>query len=142
MPSRAEATTLPSALGVIGLGRMAQALLLPLLEAGQLHPGAVCASVATEGSAARLTQVLGLHVGTDPRPCLAAPVLLLALKPQQLEGLLQALAPLPSPPPPPPGLERPLLVSVLAGVPLQRLHAAFPGWDVVRCVPKIGRAHV
>ena len=135
MPSRAEATTLPSALGVIGLGRMAQALLLPLLEDGQLQPAAVCASVATTASAGRLTQTLGLPVGTDPRPCLAAPVLLLALKPQQLEGLLQALAPLPSPPPPPPGLERPLLVSVLAGVPLQRLHAAFPGWDVVRCVP-------
>ena len=114
---------------------MAQALLLPLLEAGQLQPSAVHASVATEASAARLTQAIGVTVGTDPRPCLAAPVLLLALKPQQLNGLLQGLAPLPPAPPPPPGLARPLLVSVLAGVRLQRLHDAFPGWDVVRCVP-------
>lgn len=135
MPSRAEATTLPSALGVIGLGRMAQALLLPLLEDGQLQPSAVCASVATKASAERLTHILGLPVGTDPRPCLAAPVLLLALKPQQLDGLLRSLAPLPPPPPPPPGLDRPLLVSVLAGVTVQRLHDAFPGWEVVRCVP-------
>jgi len=135
MPSRAEVTALPSSLGVIGLGRMAQALLLPLLEAGQLQPSAVHASVATEASAERLTHAVGVTVGTDPRPCLAAPVLLLALKPQQLDGLLQRLAPLPPAPPPPPGLARPLLVSVLAGVRLQRLHDAFPGWDVVRCVP-------
>jgi len=136
MPSRAEVTPLlPCSLGVIGLGRMAQALLSPLLEDDRLLPSAVVASVATAASAERLTTELGVTVGVDARPCLAAPVLLLALKPQQLDGLLESLAPLPPPPPPPPGLPRPLLVSVLAGVALQRLHGAFPGWDVVRCVP-------
>jgi pyrroline-5-carboxylate reductase len=114
---------------------MAQALLQPLLEGGQLLPSAVVASVATEPSAERLRASLGVTVGVDPRPCLAAPVLVLALKPQQLDGLLQSLTPLPPPPSPPPGLARPLLVSVLAGVGLQRLQRSFPGWDVVRCVP-------
>jgi pyrroline-5-carboxylate reductase len=126
---------LTASLGVIGLGRMAQALLQPLLDDGQLLPSAVVASVATEASAERLRALLGVPVGLDARPCLAAPVLLLALKPQQLDGLLQTLAPLPPPPSPPPGLARPLLLSVLAGVGLQRLRGAFPGWDVVRCVP-------
>ncbi|MFW6731010.1 MAG: pyrroline-5-carboxylate reductase [Synechococcus sp.] len=136
MPSRAEdLPRLPASLGVIGLGRMAQALLQPLLEDGQLLPSAVVASVATEPSAEGLRASLGVTVGLDARPCLAAPVLLLALKPQQLDGLLQSLNPLPPPPSPPPGLTRPLLVSVLAGVGLQRLQGAFPGWDVVRCVP-------
>ena len=136
MPSRAEdLPRLPASFGVIGLGRMAQALLQPLLEDGQLLPSAVVARVATEASAERLRASLGVTVGLDARPCLAAPLLLLALKPQQLDGLLQSLNPLPPPPSPPPGLTRPLLVSVLAGVGLQRLQGAFPGWDVVRCVP-------
>lgn len=135
MLSRAEETALLSSLGVIGLGRMARALIVPLLEDGLLQPAAVCASVATEASAERASQTLGLPVGTDPRPCLGASVLLLALKPQQLDGLLKTLAPLPPAPPPPAGLDRPLLVSVLAGVRVQRLQEAFPGWDVVRCVP-------
>ena len=71
---------------------MAQALLLPLLESGQLRPDEVCAAVASDASAARLRQQLQLRVEADPLPAWRAPVVLLAVKPQQLDALAAALA--------------------------------------------------
>jgi pyrroline-5-carboxylate reductase len=118
----------PPQLGVIGLGRMAQALLQPLLEDGSLRCQDVQAAVASEASAQRLSASLGIAVGTDPAPAWRAPVVLLAVKPQQLERAASAA------PPAGPG-ERPLLISVLAGVTLARLERLFPGWALVRAVP-------
>ena len=122
--------------GVIGLGRMAQALVEPLLESGALQRDQLVASVKSERSAQELSARFSIAVGTDPRACLQVQELLLALKPQQLDGLVQQLG----------GLEAiaaaaksqqqpPLLISVLAGVSVERLEACFPGWAVVRTVP-------
>ena len=44
----------PERFGVVGFGRMAQALLLPLIEGGQVPAAAVRAVVGTGASAARL----------------------------------------------------------------------------------------
>jgi pyrroline-5-carboxylate reductase len=52
-------------------------------------------------------------------------VVLLAVKPQQLEGAAQAAA----------AGSGGLLISVLAGVSLERLQRLFPGWQCVRAVP-------
>ena len=109
---------------MVGLGRMAQALLFPLLEAGLVAPAGVRAAVASAASAERLSQQHGLAVATDPAAAWAAPTVLLAVKPQQLE-LVAASAP------PAGGL----LISVLAGVTLARLQRLFPGWTCVRAVP-------
>jgi pyrroline-5-carboxylate reductase len=122
--------------GVVGLGRMARALLLPLLEAGLVARCDVRAAVATEASARRLADELGVEVCTEAEQAWAASVVLLAVKPQQIEavapaaaaGTVAALAAAP------PGRE-PLLISVLAGVPLRRLQALFPGRACVRAVP-------
>jgi pyrroline-5-carboxylate reductase len=122
----------PEFLGVIGLGRMAGALLRPLLEEGLLEPAAVRAVVASEASAQRLSALHGLTVSTDPSAAWGAPAVLLAVKPQQLE-VVAALAP--AAPPSLAEAERPLLLSVLAGVRLARLQALFPGWACVRAVP-------
>ena len=122
--------------GVIGLGRMAQALVIPMLESGLLQRSELIASVASHRSAQELSSSLDCSVGTDPCLCLEADELLLALKPQQLDGLIDQLG----------GRsaiaaaaqrsgEPPLLISVLAGVSLQRLEQSFPGWQVVRTVP-------
>ena len=112
-------------LGVVGLGRMAQALLFPLLEAGLVEGAGVRAVVASEASAARLAQAHGLAVGTDPTPAWAAPVVLLAVKPQQLDQVALAV-----------GVgQQGLLISVLAGVKLERLQRLFPAWHCVRAVP-------
>jgi len=112
-------------LGVVGLGRMAQALLFPLLEAGLVEGAGVRAVVASGASAARLAQAHGLAVGTDPTEAWAAPVVLLAVKPQQLDQV--ALAARPG--------QQGLLISVLAGVKLERLQRLFPAWHCVRAVP-------
>lgn len=112
--------------GVVGLGRMAQALLFPLLEAGLVEPDAVRAVVASETSAAALRQAHhGLDVDTDSGAAWAAPVVLLAVKPQQLDLAAQAAA----------GGSGGLLVSVLAGVTLERLQRLFPQRQCVRAVP-------
>jgi pyrroline-5-carboxylate reductase len=118
----------PAGLGVIGLGRMAQALLIPLLEHGELSPEGVHAVVASSASAQRLQKQLGVTVGTDPGPAWDQPVLLLAVKPQQLQQVAAAAPPFDPARPP-------LLVSVLAGVTLQRLQQCFPHARVVRAVP-------
>ena len=133
MPSTADSQL---SFGVIGLGRMAQALVTPWLEAGLLQRDQLQLSVASEASAQALRQRFGCPVHTDPSACLAVSELLLALKPQQLDGLVEQLG----------GrtaiaaaaakrAEPPLLISVLAGVSSARLQDCFPGWRVVRTVP-------
>ena len=112
-------------LGVVGLGRMAQALLFPLLEAGLVEGAGVRAVVASGASAARLAEAHGLAVGTDPTEAWAAPVVLLAVKPQQLDQVAQAAS----------AGQQGLLISVLAGVKLERLQSLFPAWHCVRAVP-------
>lgn len=120
---------------------MAQALLSPLLESGQLRPDQVCAAVASEASAARLHQQLQLQlmVSTDPGPAWRAPVVLLAVKPQQLEALAASLATADDEPSSPSDHDaaapRRLLISVLAGVSLARLQRLFPTSLCVRAVP-------
>ena len=120
----------PATVGVIGLGRMAQALLFPLLASNRLPRERVRAVVASQASAERLTAAHpGLAVGTDATEAWRAEALLLAVKPQQLAALAAAA------PPPDPSAPPPLLISVLAGVSLARLQTLFPGHRIVRAVP-------
>jgi pyrroline-5-carboxylate reductase len=119
----------PASFGVIGLGRMAQALLFPLLESGQLSAAAVQAAVASDASTERLRQQRpGLQVSTEPAAAWGCEAVLLAVKPQQLEAVAAAA-------PTPTSAEPPLLISVLAGVTVARLQRLFPAWRIVRAVP-------
>ena len=133
MPSTADSQL---TFGVIGLGRMAQALVTPWLELDLLRLDQLQLSVSSEASAQALRQRFDCPVHTDPKPCLAVAELLLALKPQQLDGLVEQLG----------GssaiaaaaasrVDPPVLISVLAGVSTERLQRCFPGWRVVRTVP-------
>jgi pyrroline-5-carboxylate reductase len=116
---------------VIGLGRMAQALLFPLIETGMVPLAAVRAAVGSQASAERLVaQHPGLAVRADAAEAWAAPVVLLAVKPQMLEAVAAA-----APPAAGAGVDPPLLISVLAGVTLARLQRLFPGHRIVRAVP-------
>jgi pyrroline-5-carboxylate reductase len=117
--------------GVVGLGTMAQALLLPLLEGGLLDPATVRAAVATPVSAQRLSGQLGLAVSCDATASWRCPTVLLAVKPQQLEAVAAACDPRWQAA----GDQEPLLISVLAGVRLERLQRLFPGRRCVRAVP-------
>jgi pyrroline-5-carboxylate reductase len=107
---------------------MAQALLVPLLDAGAVDRGAVQAAVASAASAERLSAEHRITVTTSPAQAWQAPLVLLAVKPQQLPAAAAAAGDA--------ALHGPgLLISVLAGVSLQRLQAHFPGWRCVRAVP-------
>ncbi len=119
----------PASFGVIGLGRMAQALLFPLLESGQLSSGCVQAAVASQASADQLRQRCpGLQVSTEAAAAWGCAAVLLAVKPQQLDAVAAAA-------PAPTSAEPPVLISVLAGVTVARLQRLFPGWRIVRAVP-------
>ncbi len=113
---------------------MARALLQPLLDQGELPREAILGVVASNASAERLQRELGVAVGTDPAEAWNAPVVLLAVKPQQLERLAASAPGRPSAAVADP-CEPPLLISVLAGVTLARLQRLFPGWACVRAVP-------
>ena len=87
------------AFGVIGLGRMAQALVVPLLAKGQLDPHQLLAVVGSEATASlRRTELPeGVHVVAAADSLAvevwSAPLQLLAVKPQQLDLVAQASAP-------------------------------------------------
>ncbi len=120
------------AFGVIGLGRMAQALVAPLLANGHVDPHQLLAVVGSEATAelrrAELPPGVQVAAATDSAASnvWAAPVLLLAVKPQQLDVVAQASASVQG---------SPLLISVLAGVHLERLQRLFPAHRCVRAVP-------
>lgn len=119
----------PLTLGVVGLGQMARALLLPLIATGRIEAATVRAVVASATSAERLAAEHGLVVDTDPAAAWSCEVVVLAVKPQQLEQAAAAQAACG------PGAPGRLLISVLAGVSLERLQRLFPGWCCVRAVP-------
>ena len=125
----------PERFGVVGFGRMAQALLLPLIASGQVPAAAVRAVVGTAASAARLAAQHGLAVVTDSTEAWQAPVVLLAVKPQLLAAAVEAAPGVSPGGASAVGGERPLLISVLAGVTLARLQALFPAHRIVRAVP-------
>lgn len=119
---------------MIGLGRMAQALVRPLVESGSLRGSDLIAVVGQESSVARLKPELLSEItlisASDPRVHEAweAPVQLLAVKPQQLDRVAESAST-------PPAGHAPLLISVLAGVTLERLQSSFPSRVCVRAVP-------
>ncbi|QNJ12034.1 pyrroline-5-carboxylate reductase [Synechococcus sp. M16.1] len=120
------------AFGVIGLGRMAQALVVPLLERGRISADQLLAVVGGSGSLEQrrggLPAGIGLVAADDPsaQQVWTAPIQLLAVKPQQLDAVAAAAGPV---------VGQPLLISVLAGVSLARLQHLFPGHRCVRAVP-------
>ena len=124
----------PQSFGVVGLGRMAQALLSPLIASGRVDPSTIQAAVSSAASAARLNREQPLlAVSSDAAAAWRCPVVLLAVKPQQLAVAAEACAA--ARPPADLSEPRPLLISVLAGVSLERLQRHFPGWICVRAVP-------
>lgn len=116
---------------------MAQALLQPWLEDHLIAPDQVKAVVGSEASLGRWAQMplaaYPLQVSTDPAVAWRAPVVLLAVKPQQLERVAQQAAALGSEPCSDDG-STPLLLSILAGVRLERLQRLFPTRTCVRVV--------
>ncbi|MEN9250980.1 MAG: pyrroline-5-carboxylate reductase [Thermostichales cyanobacterium BF3_bins_165] len=118
-------------LGVIGGGAMATALLQGILSQGSLAAAEVGVSEPDAQKRKFLADHLGVNVFAENGAVLGARYLLLAIKPQVFPQVQGELAPLVS------GLEpKPVLISIMAGIPIARLQGAFPGWGVVRTMPK------
>ncbi|MEE2787633.1 MAG: pyrroline-5-carboxylate reductase [Myxococcota bacterium] len=112
-------------LGFIGCGRLGQALLRGWLDAGVVQPERVF--IATKSSAKRTAQMFGVQASSPQAVFDRCDVVILAMKPHQLAD---ALADVECP------ADR-LVVSTMAGVPIQFIRDEIPGAQVVRTMPNV-----
>ena len=110
----------------IGVGNMGGAILDGILASGIFAPANVLLCDAMPEKCARFTERGCIYVPSVADAAAAADVILLAIKPQQMETVTSALASLCS---------GKLVISIAAGVTLARLCAALPGASVVRVMP-------
>jgi pyrroline-5-carboxylate reductase len=114
-------------LAIVGGGKIGEALLSGLLRRGGADGVVVCER--TPDRAAQLSERYGVATPGLDEAAGRARVLLLAVKPQDIDVLLTALAPHVD-------AAEHLVVSVAAGVPTARIEAALPaGTPVVRVMP-------
>jgi pyrroline-5-carboxylate reductase len=113
-------------LAIIGGGKIGEALLSGLVRRG--GPDGIVVCERSPERAAQLTERYGILALDLPEAAARARVLLLAVKPQDIDTLLAVLARVVD--------EGHLVVSVAAGVPTSRIEAALPtGVPVVRVMP-------
>jgi pyrroline-5-carboxylate reductase len=107
-------------IGLLGSGNMARAL-----ARGWKRP-VLATDVVAERAAALTAEVGGEVVASNAELARRADVLVLCHKPAQLEAIAVDVAP-----------ESGTIISLLGGVPLERLRAAYPGRAVYRIMPNI-----
>ena len=116
-------------LGVIGGGVMGEAILSRLLAKKLYVPEAILVSEPQSPRREYLQTKYGLQVTADnSQAAKASEVLLLAIKPQILDLVVAELAPATME-------QKPLVISILAGVALSRLETAFPQQPAIRAMP-------
>ncbi len=113
-------------LGMIGGGVMGEALLSRLIAQQVYSPEQILVSEPQAQRREYLATTYGVTVTTHNQDVAAkSEVLLLAIKPQVFDQVVTELQ----------GVKVPLVLSILAGVPLQKLEAAFPESAVIRSMP-------
>jgi len=119
--------------GLVGGGVMGEALLSRLITQKIYQPSEVLVSEPQQQRRVFLEQQYGVPVTADNRVvALEAKVLFLAVKPQVFTSVAQTLSDVVATVA---DLEPPLVISILAGVPLSKLEAAFPQLPVIRAMP-------
>lgn len=126
MSSSLESNLKSVKLGIIGGGVMGEALLSRLLAQKIYLPGEVLVSEPQPARREFLVTQYGVATTDDNQAAATAAVLLLAIKPQVFDLVVAKLQPA--------GADQ-LVLSILAGVPLQKLEAAFPEQPVIRAMP-------
>src|SRR5262245_16000848 len=123
---KAEATGHFRKLGVIGAGVMGQALIRGLMAKGVVRPENVWAAARRESSCAAIREELSVAACTDYVPALAdTDVLLIAVKPGSLKGVLEKLRKSSLPP-------DTLILSIVAGQSIPVMEQTLDGpWPVV-----------
>jgi pyrroline-5-carboxylate reductase len=114
-----------SALGIIGGGVMAEAILSRLLSVGTYQPAQVIVSDPQGERREFLQNHYGVKVTDQNQAALEAQTIILAIKPQVLSIALAGLTVQPET----------LVISILAGVTLQKLETVFPEQPVIRTMP-------
>lgn len=117
--------------GLIGGGVMGEALLSRLINCGIYQSSEVIVSEPLAERRAYLEQEYKILAIADSSMAFAqvTEVVFLAIKPQIFSTIAQELGEMIE------SGKKPLVVSILAGVPLKQLEAAFPGLPVVRAMP-------
>jgi pyrroline-5-carboxylate reductase len=117
-------------IGILGAGRLGEALLSGLLRSGATAPDRIRATVRHDARAAELSERHGIDVSTDSAAVADwADVVVIAVKPQSLDGLLTQIK----------GHIRPgePVISVVAGVPTSRFEQALGDVPVVRVMSNV-----
>jgi pyrroline-5-carboxylate reductase len=113
-------------LAVLGAGNMAEALLRGALAAGLFGPDRVTASDPSPDRR-QVFEAMRCMVTADNREAVkAADVVVLAVKPQQLPGVLAGVGELAA---------GKLVISIVAGAPASKIAAGLPGARVLRTMP-------
>jgi pyrroline-5-carboxylate reductase len=117
------------AIGFIGGGNMATAMIKGFVAAGVCKPEQICASDVEQAKRTALRRQLKVHATADNAAVVRdAQVIVLAVKPQIIDAVLSALRPSATP--------RKLFVSIAAGIPTDRLERGLgPGTRIVRVMP-------
>lgn len=107
---------------------MGEAILSRLLDRNLYSPENVIVSDPLQQRRDYLQNTYGVNVTDENQAIFTAGTILLAIKPQILDRVVSELS----------GVEKTpetLVLSILAGMPLPRLEAAFPGCAIVRAMP-------
>lgn len=116
-------------LGMIGGGVMGEALISRLIAQNIYSAAEILVSEPLQVRRDFLASTYQIQVTEDNRLAAAAEILFLAIKPQVFQTVSDRLNADPSQSPPS------LVISILAGTPLSKLEAAFPGIPIVRAMP-------
>lgn len=115
-------------LAVVGVGNMGEALVRGIVRAGVLAPERIAISDVRREMAARLAAELGVAAASLDRALDGADTVVLAVKPQGMDAVLEALAERVAP--------GTVVLSVAAGVPIAAIEGALAGGvEVVRTMP-------
>ncbi len=116
-------------LGFLGAGKMAEAIFSGVLKTGEVGPEEVTACEQVAERRTFLRERYGIVVTAEAEGLQEADVVVVAVKPQDLQGALESVAMWVGP--------GQLVVSIAAGWTLARLEAALPGVRVVRVMPNL-----
>jgi len=121
-------TIIKGTLAVIGGGRMGEAIIKGLLDAGAVAASSVVVAEPAEERRAALASAYGVRcVQNATEAVMRAEVVLLAVKPQILDSVVASVAP---------GVAGALIVSIAAGISCARIESLLPsGAAVVRVMP-------
>jgi pyrroline-5-carboxylate reductase len=116
-------------IGFLGAGKMATALAQGFIKAGLVTPRDILASDPSEAASKAFAKATGAKTTAfNPDVVRFANVLILAVKPDQMLGMLTGIRPQLT--------DKQLLISIAAGVPLARLEAAAGnGMRLIRVMP-------